>query len=304
MSARIIRIVGPSYCGSTALGYAMNTGDGFFFGSEMYRYLVSWREANSGGRFANCDFCGADCLYWTRSLKNDLEERRVDRLDVVHDTLIRNHSEIEFLVDGSKIVPTPDDRAPFALVVPTKHPLRLLASHVYNRRERLGVAEDDLVRFGEQLELNRDVHRSSLASGLKRFAGQYRRTFDACVGAHRFRTDEAHLDGFAEFRRLEHMLELPAHSFDPANFGVKPSHTLGGNRAPIWLAKNRSGQDTPQNARTEYYDSTESVGDWKLDDKFRIVFGPRTLETILALPEYGQLCELLGYDSAPPDNGL
>lgn len=302
MSATIVRIVGPSYCGSTVLGCALNTGPGFFFGSEIYRYRHSWRQQNAEGRFARCDFCGADCDYWSTDLQRWLDAHAVDSLPDIYDELLRRHPEISVLVDGSKSVPDPAERPPDTVIVPTKHPLRLIASHVYNRRARLGLVSNEIDDVAAELESDRSSLLPSISAVAKRFRQQYTSIFAGCPDAHAFRADEAHLDGFEAFRELERAMELPPATFDPAHFSDHPSHTIGGNRAPIWMTKSRSGQDTPQNARTRYYDETDGVGDWKVDDKFRRLFRPSIIESIASDADYLALCDLLAYSPAVPDD--
>ncbi len=36
---KVVQILGPSYSGSTVLGYILNTAPGWFFGSEVHRLL-------------------------------------------------------------------------------------------------------------------------------------------------------------------------------------------------------------------------------------------------------------------------
>lgn len=297
MLARTVRIVGPSFCGSTALGCAMNTAPGAFFGSEMYRYLLSWRDHYNGGRFPSCDFCGLDCDFWSAELRADLEARRVDEISEIYRSLCERHPTITLMIDGSKHVPASDD-TPHVVVCPTKHPLRLVASYLYNRRARYGIRVDGLEEFASALDaldpLDDIVNR---ASGY--FLSRYRKIAAACPNAHVFRADHAHHDHFAEFRRLEAFLGLASRSFDPARFTSAPAHTIGGNRQPVWMTLRSSGRTSPTTARTVYYDSTQGTGDWKLDDKYSIVFGARSARVVESDDKFLALCALLGYPTDP-----
>jgi len=299
MSVSVVKIVGPSYCGSTALGCAMNTGEGFFFGSEIYRQLKKFREEAKDGRFSSCDFCGPSCEYWSSDLHATLRNLEVDSLAEVYELLAARHPEITVIVDGSKSTPLPDENPDF-IVVPTKHPVRLLASHIYNRRTRFGIDSEQLNVVGQLLEESWDEHQRTVARAANGFLKSYRDIFALCAEAHVFRSDEAHKDGFQAFRELEEYLGVSRGTFDPESFSRVPSHTIGGNRVPIWLTKNASGQSIPNNPRFEYYSSSSSLGDWKLDDKFEHVFRPPTLDAISSLPAYQALCELLDYDARPP----
>lgn len=294
MAARIVRIVGPSYCGSTALGCAMNTGAGVFFGSEIYRYRASWRRDRNGGAFTNCDFCGANCDYWSPALREELGRRELDSLPDIYDALLRRHPDIWMLVDGSKSLPDPDEQ-PDLVITPRKHPIRLIASRVYNRRRRLGIEADELEVVGRHLERSPELE-TIVNRSVSYFYREYEAAIESCPDAIVFRADEAHHDGFAEFRRLECALAVPDGTFDPSKFSEHAAHTIGGNRQPIWMTRRASGRQAPSNPRSEYYESSGGLGDWKIDDKYVALFRPATLDLIRATDKYRALCDLLEFD--------
>ncbi|MDW3216943.1 MAG: hypothetical protein R8G01_23330 [Ilumatobacteraceae bacterium] len=299
MNASIVRIVGPSYCGSTVLGCAMNTGTGVFFGSEIYRYLSSWRAAENDGRFPSCDFCGPSCDYWSEQLRDELEASNADRISLVHQALLRRHPEITMLVDGSKSVPDPDDDSPDFVISPRKHPMRLIASHLYNRRRRLGIDTDDLGEIGATIDRSLDEFVPVVHSAAAHFLRSYRTITDACPDAHVFRADEADDDSFAAFRHLEAHLGIADGTFDPARFSQHAAHTIGGNRQPIWMTRRAHGQSAPTNARTTYYDSSVAAGDWKQDDKYQVLFSTAAQTMVCDDARYQDLCDLLGYGPVP-----
>lgn len=299
MTASIVRIVGPSYCGSTVLGCAMNTGPGVFFGSEIYRYLLGWRIAENDGRFPSCDFCGPSCEYWSEELRAELEAAQADRITLVHEALLRHHPEITMLVDGSKSVPESDDDRPDFIISPRKHPMRLIASHVYNRRRRFGIDTDDLGEISATIDRSLDEFVPVVQSATAHFLRSYRTISEACPEAHLFRADEADDDSFAAFRRLEADLGVDGGTFDPARFSQYPAHTIGGNRQPIWMTRRAHGQTAPTNPRTAYYDATVGAGDWKQDDKYRVLFSAAAQTMVCDDPKYRDLCDLLGYDPLP-----
>ena len=276
----------------------MNTGEGFFFGSEMRRLLKTFRDAN-GGRFGICDFCGRSCAYWSVEFYEALRKTGVDTLPDLYQEFLVRHPEVRFLVDGSKTIPASQEAPPDYIIVPTKHPLRLVASHIYNKRERFKIQSDQLEQAGVELERSIVNGLQPIRVMLKSILNKYKATLASCRGAFIFRSDEAHRDGFRIFRDLEHHLGVPQRTFDPDAFTKKPSHTIGGNRAPVWITKDAHGQTTPNTPRKDYYTSSSSMGDWKLDNKYELLIRPSTLTVIRSIPAYSMLCELLSYGSTP-----
>ena len=275
----------------------MNTGDGFFFGSEIRRLLKRFR-AKRGGRFGLCDFCGPSCQYWSTDLYDVLRRAEVNTLPALYQELTARHPEIKFLVDGSKILPS-NEEFPDHIIVPTKHPLRLVASHIYNMRECFDIHSEQLEDVGIELEKSIGNDLQPVRRLLRRLAKHYRRILASFPDSFTFRADEAHRGEFQLFRDLERYLGVPPHTFDPDRFSKKPSHTIGGNRAPVWIMKEAHGRPILRTPRRDYYISSVSTGDWKLDHKYLLLIRPAVLERILSMPAYSQLCDLLAYDLIP-----
>jgi hypothetical protein len=100
------QIVGPSYSGSTVLGYALNTCDRVFFGSETYRLLKSFRQKASENNKCDwwplCDHCGVNCAYWNREFFKELESMNANTLSEVYELISIRYPDIGIYVDGSK----------------------------------------------------------------------------------------------------------------------------------------------------------------------------------------------------------
>ncbi|RUR27853.1 hypothetical protein ELY33_14780 [Vreelandella andesensis] len=143
-----VQILGPSYSGTTVLGYILNTSDGWFFGSEVHRLLYSYVEKygakNKNIANPKCDFCGMDCKYWTRNLLMELKDNKSDTLQDIYDVFQKHHPEISTFVDSSKKLEFFHDTKIDYTLIASKHPVRLLASRFYNKRESLGVNSEAL----------------------------------------------------------------------------------------------------------------------------------------------------------------
>lgn len=90
-------------------------------------------------------------------------------------------------------------------------------------------------------------------------------------------------------------MEAPVSSFSPTRFSNFEAHTLGGNRAPFWQVVSSNKKDASFGARHEYYKKTDSIGDFKVDDKYKEIFSGGFIEEVEKFEDYLSLCKTLGY---------
>ena len=291
---KIIQILGPSYAGSTALGYALNTVEGYLFGSEIRRILPSFRSAAK--RRPSCDLCGSDCRYWSDEFYAEIDENKAENLDDIYSIFAPRHPEVKTLVDSSKLLTTAKGTSADFRILTVKHPVRLLSSAIYNDRKRLKFASEDFAEISVTLDENSEKTGKVIQGALREALRTYNAFFQNFDDLHVFKNDRAHQENFKSFTILEQKLGLENESIKARDFSTEPCHSIGENRAPFWLAqKTKSGQLVAQ-PRAKYYENSSSFGDWKIDDKYQLLFTEMTLSKIMSFPEYSELCACLGYD--------
>lgn len=305
---RVVQIVGPCYSGSTVVGYILNATPGWFFGSEVFRLLPSFIE-RKGTRSSCCAACPAECPYWSEPLKADLARHRGATLAHAYDAFSARHRDVECFVDGSKGTEWFADAWSSAQVVTAKHPMRMVASHLYNRNGRLGFTRDPTFAQFRQLAAERggDVLRAA-SRALRAIRPDYDTVLDDAPDAILCRSDVLHEDGFAEFRRLCAHLGVSADVAAVLRFSAHEVHPVGGNQAPLWQRQASAGivnERAEADARRLYYaaQSHGELGDYRIDDKFQELLPRDVVDRITALPEYQRLCDVLGYEPAAPGTG-
>lgn len=295
---KTVQILGPSYSGTTVLGYILNTAPGWFFGSEVHRLLYSYmaKYGKSNRNIANpkCDFCGDACKYWTRELLLELKEEKVDSLQGIYETFGKYHEDISVFVDGSKKLEDFNDVASDYKVIAAKHPIRLLASRFYNKRNAFGVAGDSLKDVYKAIENNADGFLGHAEKELDFLHDAYSDIFSSAVDGALVKVDEV---GFEEQqqKRICDILNLSVEDVSFDRFADYEVHSIGGNRAPYWARLERSTGRSIANPRNDYYKKAESSGDFKVDNKYMEVFCDDFIEKIEELKSYKELLSMLGY---------
>lgn len=290
---KIVQIIGPSYCGSTVLGYALNTIDGFFFSSEARRLLLSFREKN-GNTFPICDLCGVNCKYWSESFFEKI--KNVDNLQDLYDKFEEENPQIEYFVDSSKLLDEYEGTYPFGKIVCVKHPIRMLASQLYNLRKKLNIGSSSYNAVYSYIDNNQDEVLAYSDDYLKRLSETYSSIFRQVNSFFYFKTDEAHFDDMKIFRDLKEYLGILRSDIDVVNFSKYTCHSLGGNRAPVFLMKRANEIEVKSNARFNFYDRAESFGDWKIDQKYIEILPSSFLEKIYSNSSFRKCVDLLGYN--------
>ena len=300
---QIVRIFGASYSGSTALGYALNTAESYFFGSETFRLLHSvqqrWERLKGQPRHPECDMCGADCAYWSRDLIERIRSARVDRLEDVYALFSAYNPDVAVYVDGSKLISCYRRFTPGKNLISVKHPMRMIASTIYNDRRRIGFSSK---RFADlKVEIVNSEAKFAEFSGkyLRQLSNTYDQIFSWVKDGFVCRVDRMHENGLEGFDALSDHLELGTKKIFPTEFSKYPVHTLGGNRAPYWRVAERQQGRRIRNPRKDYYDTAQSIGDWALDDKYLLLFDDEVLDRIRGMDAYKRACACLGYDLQP-----
>lgn len=290
---KIVRIWGASYSGSTAVGYALNTVPGYFFGSEVRRIV---HAANEGLMFPECDLCGSSCKYWNGSLFQELSAR-TSSLRELYEKFGERHKEIDVFVDGSKLPSFYKGVNTEFNIVSVKHPIRLLSSYMYNKRRDLGIETRGFKELGEYISSNIPKMGSVIDEYFAFLKRKYH-SFGSALGGEMFwfHVDRAHRLDFQMFRDFEQYVGLEEFAIDERNFSSYPCHSIGGNRAPVWAAQQKyASVEKLKDPRKKYYLEQRKFGDWKIDNKYEDVIVNRTLDYCLSLKSYGDICEYFGY---------
>lgn len=293
---KTIQILGPSYSGSTVLGYALNTVEGYLFGSELRRILPDARGKTENR--PGCDFCGEACYYWNDSLYSKLDMEGAKTLTDLYRAFHSMHPDVEALIDSSKTLgSTKNTQADFRILA-VKHPIRLLASSIYNDRKKLDINVDNFELFRNFLEANTPRISKIVDLKLSIMIKTYQRYFEAFKELHLFQNDRAHLEDFLEFRKLEKSLGLGSHAIRATDFSQTPCHSVGGNRAPLWISREAQSKPMSKQPRALYYTvQSKSLGDWRLDNKYEVVLPERLIEEIYKKDIYREACTLLSYEA-------
>ncbi len=298
MAHQVLRIAGSSYSGSTALGYFLNTFDGFLFGSELYKLLPSFVQAYSPPRITPCDWCGMHCPVWSDTLRASILGKAGSSLADVYEALFREQSAVRVLVDGSKSVrwylDAPMDALPLTYVVAVKHPLRLLASFVYNDADLIPRGRrDSLEACALYLAQRREDLLRYVDATCVRLRRQYEAIFELAASS---RHVVCHTDSADDVQRtLERLAGHYATTFDLARMNAKPCHALGGNRSLVWQVRGYAsgpGQPARDQARFEYY-REQGAGAIRQDNKYEILFDARTQGSIRGSSAYRALAAVL-----------
>lgn len=290
---KIIQILGPSYAGSTALGYALNTVDGYLFGSELRRILPATRKQLQ--QRPSCDLCGKECEYWSDDLYDRLNSINPCSLDNIYSLFAEMHPVVEALVDDSKSLDaTKNTHAEFRILT-VKHPIRLLASAIYNDRKKLNINHDSFEAAGSMLEESLQRTTEITEAKLTKYLNTYTNFFESFDDLYIFKNDTAHHNDFEAFRGLEEELSLASKSIKATQFAETPCHSIGGNRAPFWIAQKAQLGKKTTNPRAAYYEDAISYGDWRIDNKYKTIFSENLIDRLLDSKVYKDLSVLLGY---------
>ncbi|HMO46735.1 MAG TPA: hypothetical protein PKB14_11980 [Rubrivivax sp.] len=304
MNPHVLRIAGASYSGSTAFGHFLNTAPGFMFGSELYRLLPVFMRSSDPPRITPCDHCGADCSVWTNDLRAALQQRPDSGLADVYDAFFASVDTARVLVDGSKLkrwyAYGPEPQQACSYVVTVKHPMRLLASFVYNDTNLIPHASrSSLESAAGFLDEHLDQAVAFAQAQLVRAHAQYAELLEFVSG------DEMQLCRTDERASVLAVLQaLSARHdavFDLQELSRIPCHSLGGNRSIRWQVGGYAagpGRPAQDRARFDYYKS-QTQDFFVQDNKFARLFSPVLRERIASLPPYRPLGRLLGYDDAP-----
>jgi hypothetical protein len=303
----VISILGPSYCGSTIISYVLNTDPQIFGGGELRR-LVEKNEK------VKCDLCGTGCPYWTREnirlfathgdgTGREHFYRKI--AGIVGARLIADASKTGDFFTDDLIAAQKTDGIRFSFIIPVKHPVRFFASYVYNDLFRnRGHQPSDFEEVRQSLET--PARAQKLESFLRRVANDllnryrifYSRFEQHSEGAlftlkHETFVGEGGADLLAGFVR-EGLGYTPV--LNVASYSSFESHSVGGNRGPIWQTRLEHSQGfSSSDPRFHYYRDRSGV---RLDEKYRRIFSPSMIRRLLDWDITQKLATFLSYSDA------
>ncbi len=296
---KVLGILGPSYSGSTALGYLMNTSKKVFFASELKRLF------EGDGARTVCAICGEGCDFWTRGFKQIL----VDRGPCAAYRLVGEKSKASLVVDGSKMPYffrkslSDYGESDCAFLVAKKHPLRLLASYFYNvylKKKNLDLWKNGSLKDirASQNELWAEFHQENMNPILGRLWEVYSSIYGFIDKKRVPSLDVRHED--VEEPEFVGSVEDAVYDFFGVSFSLSRTsltsdfcHPLGGNKAPLWNALGGSNLESRvEVGRWRYYRESKGL---VRDDKCFVLFEDHHVMEVKSSDKYKALCELLGY---------
>lgn len=293
----VVQICGPSYSGSTVLGYMLNTSSNVFFGSEVCMFLKHYKkQMRKAGRVfePKCDVCGINCNFWTPDFLRKIEEENVANLTQLYKILETFMGESTF-IDGSKKSAYYLGHYHGKQVISAKHPLRIMASVIYNRRTKLDIGTDDFDEFKKIIDSKNGFFINYLRDYLNGLFSSYNEFIKTAPDGMVCRTDCLLDNEFSHLKKICRHLNIDFVSLDVTNFSSYDIHPIGGNRAPYWLKAQKEGKKI-KDKRFDYYQNAKSCGDVKIDDKYNRVFSESFIRMLQGEDSYIRLCDLLGYD--------
>lgn len=298
---KIIQICGPSYSGSTALGYILNTGENIFFGSEVCMFLDHYKKQmlkRNKDFNPKCDVCGDDCSFWDNEFRHNVEVKGLKDLSSLY-RVIEKKLDGRAFVDGSKKIAYYRGNFHGVQLLTAKHPIRMLASFLYNRRQSFAIKSDDFSIVRRCIEIDGDTFKLYSKDIFEELIRVYEEYFVEAPNLILCRTDKLSLDDFKHLKEVCVKADVEFESLDPLCFSQYDVHPVGGNRAPLWLRAERQGKEIKDNPRRSYYTTADSTGDVKVDDKYKSIFPDSFLLEVLEMEEYKNICKLLGYSVTP-----
>lgn len=299
-----VQILGPSYSGSTALGFMLNTKENWLFGSEVYRFLKQSREdveskTGKSDYVPGCTVCGKKCELWTPELRKEILKSDVRELKELYEIIEKNDERLACFVDGSKALKWYKGSLGDYGIIACKHPLRLMASYFYNERNKFSVSGDLFSDINGAICNDLGVFLNHASEKLKSYINIYNKCLLNFDDGFICRVDELHVNDFEGFSELCVYLEENPDGFSPSRFSEYSAHPVGGNKAPHWQFLKDQNVSGKEKVRHDYYSAAGAIGDYKLDNKFKQILPLEFIDEVCKFDEYIQLCALLGYGGYP-----
>lgn len=341
MRANVIYLFGTSHSGSTALGHFLNASSKSLFGGETYRITSDYARRTGLAR-GGCNICGRKCPFWKEIISAmPINVYNLYQIFFASDV---GPAGIELLIDSSKhplwldisrfseyqtylgkadlfqdsISSTSINISP---VISVKHPIRLLASNIYNKA---GLIPDkyksqSLEACGNYISQNRQTFFSAAETFLSIAFNHYRATLQsldklsiglatphrgpqfAITDSVRTVKTDSRSDLVKFFVSIGSLLGVDV---SPERCKKFQLHSISGNRSVYWQhdeykdVKISSGDY----ARYQYYSSIfkSAVSDWHIvDNKYSLLFDETLLDMILSGALYGDVAEMYGYNEPP-----
>lgn len=274
------------------------------FGSEVYRFLkesIKLVESKTGSHdyVPGCTVCGKKCCFWTPGFREEILKSDVTDLKKLYNIIENNHQYLSCFVDGSKTLKWYRGSLGDYGVITCKHPLRLLASYFYNERSKFKIVGDSFSDVNESIVSDVEGFITYASDKINSYVNVYNKCLNVFDSGFICKVDELHVNYFSGLNKLCTYLGESSEDFSPCFFSEYSAHPVGGNKAPHWqFLKNESVNDKEKERHT-YYKNADSVGDYKLDNKFEKVLPLEFVKKVSELDCYKQLCVLLGYDEYP-----
>lgn len=295
----VFAVVGMPYSGSTLLSFVLGSNPYVYNGADLH-YLNNTK----GGQ---CSLHKEKCDVLSQTGLEDIYSNFGNH-DAWYDA-ISHHTGRPYVVDASKQLSffeqvLPLTSKPVVVIALNKHPMRALASDLYNRL------------FDRKLKLKKldDIHvyiKENEAEVKSFLHKRVNAIFDDVKAREALLESVKNRDNIVDivFMRYEDYLGNPGYEFgrlfekfglifenNYLNYTQYEHHPITGNMGPIWKMRN-AGKETvlsDNDFRKSFYGRCSSP--LVLDDKYQYIFGEKMIEWIQGLDEYNALVLKLGYE--------
>lgn len=294
----IYAVLGMPYSGSTLLSFIMGSNDQVYNGADLH-HLNSERKGI-------CSIHKDKCPVFSSGALAEVYEAFAD-CDAWYDK-IADVTQRPFIFDASKQLSffrevLPKTQKKVVVVALNKHPMRALASDIYNRLFVRQMKMESLSDIRDYMNANKLEIKRFILKRLKALLAdiEERKVLLNSVSGRKNileivdLTYESYVKNPTEvFSRLLGIYGLDYNEkfIDYTNF---EHHPVTGNMAPIWKVRTdgKSVRSNEKNFRKNFYlkDSSSIV----LDDKYKELFSEKEINWIESQSQYKKLLALLNY---------
>lgn len=294
----VFAVVGMPYSGSTLLSFVLGSNPYVYNGADLH-YLNNTK----GGQ---CSLHKEKCDVLSQTGLEDIYSKFGNH-DAWYDA-ISHHTGRPYIVDASKQLSffeqvLPLTSKPVVVIALNKHPMRALASDLYNRLFDRKLKMKNLNDIHEYIEKNENKIKDFL---LKRIRAILLDIEGRASLLEKIKLRDNVID--IAFLKYEDYLESPSKEFGKLlskfdlfydenylNYTQYEHHPITGNMAPIWKMREDGKQKKTSNNdfRKDFYGKNDSPV--VLDNKYQYLFTKDLIEWIEDLREYKSLVLRLGY---------
>lgn len=303
----IYAVVGMPYSGSTLLSFILGSNKHVYNGADLH-HLNPDKKGVCSLHKDECDVLSAQALAKIYDSFGNCDEWYDEIADATGRSYIFDASkQLSFF---KEVLPSTNKKV--VVIALNKHPIRALASDIFNRLFDRKLKIRSLPEIRSYMENNKDEVKSFLKQRLKAIKDDVEEREKLLskidgkaniVKIRRIKYEDyiSHPDDVCSELLSDYGL---AYDRDFLNYAHYEHHPVTGNMAPIWKVrshgKEHKGSDS--NYRKSFY--MNNASSIVIDDKFKELFSRDEIEWIEKQSEYNKLLSILGYNKFTKPNAL